>query len=584
MKKEKLRKEDNKGITLIALVITIIVLLILAAVTIVTLTGENGILTKANEATQRNNQSKAEEEVKLAIGSLQIEERQRTIGQDEKISVLEKELKSLYTEQQPATTISVSEEGWLISHRGNRFKIDNNYNVSYLDSFNAEEWDKTACKESSFLWESDDQNSGEAYYTIIGISDEMQNEVEFKIPSRCHKIRCDGRYYSTLGRDFAKGFNSVQIPNTVITIGDSAFAGFELTELNLPDSVKNIGTDAFRNCQNLTSIVIPSSVTWIGQSAFAFCCNLGDIKFSNELEDVDQDAFSETLWYNEQPDGVVYTGAVAYKYKGIMPSGCKVRLREDTKGIGCKAFNWSNITAIEIPDGVNNIGREAFSHCTYLTEVSLPKSLRSIEGATFLGCSNLKSVSIGDDVKSIGEFAFRETSLESFQVPDGVTSFGRNVMGGTPWWNSQPNGIVYVGRIAYGYKGELPNNSRIELKEGTRVIAAYAFAECKTLESIKIPYGVENIGYQCFLCCYGLTEIELPKSLYELEMGAFWGCTGLSDIIIPKSVEVLGANAFYSWKSSQTICFEVTGPNLQSWSSGWDHLCNAQVVYGYSED
>ena len=70
MKKEELKKA-NKGITLIALVITIIVLLILAAVSIATLTGDNGILTKAQNAKDLTNQKTAEEEVQIEVlGSL----------------------------------------------------------------------------------------------------------------------------------------------------------------------------------------------------------------------------------------------------------------------------------------------------------------------------------------------------------------------------------------------------------------------------------------------------------------------------------------------------------------------------------
>ncbi len=56
----------NKGITLIALVITIIILLILAAVTIATLTGENGIITKAMEAKQKTEETQIDEQLKLA--------------------------------------------------------------------------------------------------------------------------------------------------------------------------------------------------------------------------------------------------------------------------------------------------------------------------------------------------------------------------------------------------------------------------------------------------------------------------------------------------------------------------------------
>ena len=61
----KLRTKEGKGITLIALVITIIVLLILAGVTIATLTGDNGILTKANEAKTITNEKDEEEQIEI---------------------------------------------------------------------------------------------------------------------------------------------------------------------------------------------------------------------------------------------------------------------------------------------------------------------------------------------------------------------------------------------------------------------------------------------------------------------------------------------------------------------------------------
>ncbi len=69
-------KNLNSGITLIALVVTIIVLLILAGVTIATLVGDNGILTRANEAAQTNTQTEERERISLAWQSLYLEKRQ----------------------------------------------------------------------------------------------------------------------------------------------------------------------------------------------------------------------------------------------------------------------------------------------------------------------------------------------------------------------------------------------------------------------------------------------------------------------------------------------------------------------------
>ena len=86
---EKILKQRNDGITLIALVITIIVLLILAGVTIATLTGDNGILTKATEASERTKQANAEEQVKIAV--------QASYGTDGKMNLddLNNELKKI---------------------------------------------------------------------------------------------------------------------------------------------------------------------------------------------------------------------------------------------------------------------------------------------------------------------------------------------------------------------------------------------------------------------------------------------------------------------------------------------------------
>ena len=74
--KQNLKERGNgkNGITLIALVITIIVLLILVGVTIATLTGDNGILTKAQNAKEKNAQKTVEEQIKLAVQASKINE------------------------------------------------------------------------------------------------------------------------------------------------------------------------------------------------------------------------------------------------------------------------------------------------------------------------------------------------------------------------------------------------------------------------------------------------------------------------------------------------------------------------------
>ena len=78
--------------------------------------------------------------------------------------------------------------------------------------------------------------------------------------------------------------------------------------------------------------------------------------------------------------------------------------------------------------------------------------------------------------------------------------------------NNQPNGLVYAGKVAYEYKGTMPKNTSIVLKEGTLGIGDSAFEDCSRLTSITIPDSVTSIGYEAFSGCRNLTIYCEAKS------------------------------------------------------------------------
>ena len=151
------------------------------------------------------------------------------------------------------------------------------------------------------------------------------------------------------------------IPDSVTTIGDSAFAGCSgLTSVTIPDIVTTIGDSAFAGCSGLTGVTIPDGVTTIGNSAFAGCSGLTSVTI---------------------PDSVTTIGNSAF-------AGC------------------SGLTGVTIPDSVVEIGIFAFLNCDGLESVTIPDSVTKIGGCAFGGCFELKSVTIGKGVTTIGDGAF----------------------------------------------------------------------------------------------------------------------------------------------------------------------------------
>ena len=201
---------------------------------------------------------------------------------------------------------------------------------------------------------------------------------------------------------------------------------------------------------------------------------------------------------------------------------------------------------------ITGIRYSAFESCTLLTSVSISNSVIEIGKYAFAYCSNLASVSFGNSITTIGASAFRSTKLTNFDIPSSVTYIGTGAFEGTPWYNNQPNGLIYAGLVAWTYKGEMPSGTRITLKEGTLGIGGCAFYNCVGLSSIDIPNSVTTVGQEAFRNCGSLTKIIFPPSVTFIGSDALERCVKLSSIELTTSI-THGGNMYNSCSKVSTI-------------------------------
>lgn len=207
-----------------------------------------------------------------------------------------------------------------------------------------------------------------------------------------------------------KGF-LYTIPDTVTSIGDSAFFNCRLRKITIPRGVTSIGRSAF-SCSKLKEITISDTVMNIEKYAFSSCENLLDIKVDKNNKN-----------YADK-DGVLLTKdeKVLIKYPiGRMES--VYTIPDTVTSIGEWAFSESKLMFVENLDKVTKIGKSAFSNCENLRYVKLSESLKVIENWVFYGCLNLIDITIPKSVATIKDNAFGNCfSFTSITIPNSVTN------------------------------------------------------------------------------------------------------------------------------------------------------------------
>lgn len=330
-------------------------------------------------------------------------------------------------------------------------------------------------------------------------------------------------------------------------------------------SVTEVDDYAFSSCKNLTSITIPASVIFIGNDAFRNCTGLKSVHIS------DIAAWCKINFYL----------AISYDNRGdMMISGNSSNPLSSAHHL---FLNGNEVKDLIIPDGVTSIHNIAFDGCNNLTSVTITSNVNNIGYFAFRNCSSLTSLTIGNSVTTINDYAFFGCSeLASITFPESIRYISESAFKKTAWHDNLPDGLVYTGLIAYKYKGTMPENTEVVLKDGTVSIGEWAFSGCSGMSSISIPNSVTSIGENAFQGCNSLTSVNISDiaawcdiNFAPHNVGGYSFCSSnplrfakhlylngeeITDLTIPDGVTAISNRAFikFSGLTSVTIPNSVT--------------------------
>lgn len=425
-------------------------------------------------------------------------------------------------------------------------------------------------------------------------------EEELQVPQGIH----------TVGEGAFKGcvsLRKVVLPAGLQCIMGDAFKGCrKLEEIVIPDGVTYIGRYAFHRCHALKRVILPCSVEALGECAFLYCDSMKEVQIPGVkrlgMEALANGISLEKLVISRELDERcicdVFTGCGRVREIGYADGEtfcipnvvdaaagvCKVpplialvvrdileRMME-LEGRTLVRFR-VNIKHIEVPEGIEVLGKSSFYDLRGIVDIRLPKSLQRIESRAFRNCIGLEEVILGGNEVQIDEDAFRNcTSLKTVRTCDGavytfeglkdIYKLNEPDTAKIPVSAKEVPAVVCAihrqvfgnfrlsGTILLQYLGA---ESRVVVPEGITVIAEEAFAGIETIDKVILPESLREIGSEAFRGCLMMQTIALPEGLCRIGAGAFSDCVKLLRVELPRQMDILENKVFRGCRALQEV-------------------------------
>ena len=410
------------------------------------------------------------------------------------------------------------------------------------------------------------------------------------------------------------GIEEIELPDTITEIGDSAFKSCKnLNKVIIPESVTKIDGDAFAECSGLVDIKMHEGINTIGSRAFYKCDRLLDIVIPDSVEKIEFEAFRgcDKLENIKLSENLTIVG---YGVFGDCKSISKIEIPKSLKKFdgtwgrgtnlsygafgGCSNLKTVNFEAgstivcaalfmgcdgieeIELPDTITEIGDSAFKNCKNLDRITMNNGIEILESSAFEDCFSLTTINIPNTVKAISNSTFQDcTSLTEVHLSNILKEIPASTFSGCKKLTTInfPSTLTTIGNSAFSGCEFLPEAI---LPSGVEKIESNAFKNCKALKKAAVPDTVSSIGSSAFYGCEALADITLGSKLKKIESQTFYGCTALPSIMIPYNVTTIGDSAFVNC----TKLTQITVPrNTTSIASNAFSYPKKMTMYGPSD-
>lgn len=181
---------------------------------------------------------------------------------------------------------------------------------------------------------------------------------------------------------------------------------------------------------------------------------------------------------------------------------------------------------------IKYLGNRCFE-TSMIEEINLPESLVAIGNRAFNHCRHLKKFSCGDNVTEIGDYAFYETSIKTFRIPNLLNYIGDGAFGRTKIERINVNTLEHWMRICFA-----DNMSNPSCGDSARL-----YANGRMVKSVRIPNTVDVISSNVFRGLNGVERVHIHKDVNQIGYRAFYKCKDLKSFEIDKRSRCCGISS-----------------------------------------